>query len=393
MSDYPAHLLIRGDARRLPIASGSVHCVVTSPPYYNLRDYGSASQIGLESTPDAFVAAMVTVFREVWRVLRDDGVVFLNIGDSYANDTKWGGSGSGPTTKNYTSGLGGYVGQKAKRNTGLKPKDRMFIPHRVAIALQADGWYARDEIIWHKRAPMPESVNDRTTKSHEIVFLLAKRERYFYDAEAIREVGCGRLDRSPGSRGRLGSQGWKSTPLNESDGRNARSVWTLSNTPCDLAHFATMPEGLAERCIKAGTSAYGCCPSCGSPWIRITERSTITREHPNDFVKRTGEAGTGNSCSNSVAGTSVKTLGWQPTCSCPAADPVACTVFDPFSGAGTTGLVANRLGRRYLGTDLSLDYLQMSRRRIADGLRPVSKLDGVKTVAPLPGQLDLFGEA
>lgn len=168
--------ILHGDAleqlRALP--DNSAHCCVTSPPYFGLRDYGVPGQIGLEASVEEYVARLVEVFAEVRRVLRDDGTLWLNLGDSYANDTKWGGNGSGPDSKNYTSGLGGYVGQKAKRHTGLKPKDLIGVPWRVAFALQAAGWWLRSDIIWAKPNPMPESVTDRPTRSHEYLFLLAK---------------------------------------------------------------------------------------------------------------------------------------------------------------------------------------------------------------------------
>ena len=177
--------ILQGDCREIlkTISDQSVNCCVTSPPYFGLRDYGVAGQIGLEQTPQEFVDQMVAVFREVRRVLRDDGTLWLNLGDSYANDAKWGGS-SGEKNAYCTTGGEGF---RSRRSTGLKPKDLIGIPWRVAFALQADGWYLRQDIIWHKPNPMPESVTDRCTKAHEYVFLLTKSARYYYDADAIAE--------------------------------------------------------------------------------------------------------------------------------------------------------------------------------------------------------------
>jgi DNA modification methylase len=256
--------ILVGDVRTklAELVNQSIDCVVTSPPYFGLRDYGTARweggiedcdhlldattctlcgahcidhQIGLEATPNEYVTTMVDVFRDVWRVLKDNGTLWLNIGDSYANDTKWGGSGSGPTSKNYTSGLGGCIGQKAKRNTGLKPKDLMMIPARVAIALQNDGWYLRQDIIWHKLNPLPEPTKDRCTKSHEYIFLLSKSPSYYFDYAAIKEPVVG-----------------KSNGM-----RHRRSVWSIATQSFKDAHFATFPPDLIAPCITAG------CPQGG----------------------------------------------------------------------------------------------------------------------------------
>lgn len=197
-------MLIQGDARRIPLKDGSVQCVVTSPPYWGLRDYGVAGQLGLERTPEEYIGVMLEVFREVKRVLREDGTLWLNMGDSYSNDTKWGGKSGG---KNAHSALGGYQGQRVRwgndcdpkrgvaalgqpfqANPGpFKPKDLVGMPWMLALALRADGWYLRSDIIWSKPNPMPESVTDRPTKAHEYIFLLSKSQRYYYDAEAILE--------------------------------------------------------------------------------------------------------------------------------------------------------------------------------------------------------------
>ncbi len=292
--------------RGLP--DGMAQTCVTSPPYYGLRDYGHVGQIGLEETPDAYVARLVDVFREVRRVLRDDGTLWLNLGDSYAAQ---GGAHGGRDDNQRGVGAKrlhaeGAGDQAARRPAqGCKPKDLLGIPWMVAFALRADGWYLRSAIVWHKPNPMPESVRDRPTSSYENVFLLSKRASYYYDAAAIAEPadfpGDDRHNRTDarkvsdpmcadgGSRARTGNP----TGLT----RNARNVWTIATQPYRGAHFATMPPDLAERCIKAGS-------------------------RPGD------------------------------------------TVLDPFGGAGTTGLVADRLGRSATLIELNPEYARLARERI-----------------------------
>lgn len=206
--------------------SGTFQCCVTSPPYYSLRNYQVDGQIGLEQTPHQYVAQLVAVFQEVRRVLRDDGTLWLNLGDSYANDTKWGGASGGK----HAAALHGNTGiGRTKRHTGAKAKDLLMIPARVALALQADGWWLRSAIVWHKPNVMPESVKDRPTSSYEMVYLFAKAEQYFYDADAIREP----------------------------PGRNCRNVWSINTKPFRDSHFAVMPPEVAQRCILAGCPAGG----------------------------------------------------------------------------------------------------------------------------------------
>ncbi len=244
----------------------SVHTCVTSPPYFGLRDYGHEGQIGLEDTPDAFVAKLVEVFREVRRVLRDDGTLWLNIGDSYAGTGKSGGGAQGKRWETAGADTCGPRGGKWKpAPQGLKSKDLIGIPWRVAFALQADGWYLRQDIIWHKPNPMPESVRDRCTKAHEYVFLLSKGPRYYFDADAIKEPSAestiARLaqptlaeqagsTRVPGkTNGNMKAVG--------GDMRNKRSVWTVTTKPYKGAHFATFPPDLIEPCILAGAPVGG----------------------------------------------------------------------------------------------------------------------------------------
>ena len=300
----------------------SVNCCVTSPPYWGLRDYGVSGQLGLEPTPEAYVAKMVDVFREVRRVLRDDGTLWLNLGDSYANPP----SGQAQRAINGQGGdygRGGFPKSEAHvgklRHSippGLKPKDLVGIPWRVAFALQADGWYLRQDIIWAKPNPMPESVTDRCTKSHEYVFLLSKSAKYFYDAEAVKEAAETKPHARGGTHEALGGpmdRGGHSQydAAHQSrvwgDGtRNRRSVWQISTRPYKGAHFATFPPALIEPCIKAGC-------------------------------------------------------------------PVGGTVLDPFGGSGTTGRVANDLGRNAVLCELNPKYVDLIRERLTAPAKPVKK--------------------
>ncbi len=357
-------MLVVADARRLPLRDACVQCVVTSPPYFGLRDYGAPKQIGLESSPDMYVAALVDVFRDVRRVLVADGTLWLNLGDSYN---------AHPGQRRTTDKVGPKQETNAGSNTtgsrnvvGLAAKQLLMIPARVALALQADGWYLRSDIIWAKPNPMPESVTDRPTKSHEYLFLLTKSERYYYNAAAIAEpVSIAMLDQMAQGYDGLGLKDYESAGVQnpssvkariianarrkneQSDDRrkagfndrwdsaeerrrelqqngkyseldrsamrfggapgaptrNRRTVWTIPTMPYAGAHFATMPEALVEPCILAG------CPLGG-------------------------------------------------------------LVFDPFVGSGTVGAVAERLGRRWVGTDLNPAYHELAKERTAQrGLR------------------------
>ncbi len=298
--------ILKGDCRDVlaTLPDESVHCVVTSPPYFGLRDYGVEVQIGLEPAPEDFIDEMVAVFREVRRVLRTDGTCWVNLGDSYANDGKWGGHTGGKHAKAlHASPIG-----RNKRYTGLKPKDLCGIPWRVALALQADGWWLRRDIIWHKVNPMPENVWDRCTTTHEYVFHLTRSQDYFYDANAIKEPVTGNAHargnginpkaQEPGSgiRQNASFSGAVNGLVNE---RNKRSVWTIVSEPFPEAHFATFPPALVEPCILAG------CPAGG-------------------------------------------------------------TVLDPFGGAGTTGMVAARLHRNAILIELNPEYAEIAERRIAN---------------------------
>jgi DNA modification methylase len=357
-------VIIRADARQIPLVDGCVQTCVTSPPYFGLRDYGTArweggdagcdhkklsqgrptwgagstqsstlsgkptndnhdkeahykdtcgkcgatridAQIGLEPTPDAYVASLVAVFAEVWRVLRDDGTVWINIGDSYASSGPASGAG-----KQHTN-VGSVNGPVRYAPPGLKPKDLIGIPWRVALALQAAGWYLRSDIIWHKLNPMPESVTDRPTKAHEYIFLLSKSSTYYYDAAAIAEpVACSEAVQRVKNRARNEQRGkgdqagvyharGVAAPFsNWKDTRNKRSVWTIPTKPFKGAHFATFPPALVETCLLAGA-------------------------RPGDVV------------------------------------------LDPFCGSGTVGLVARQYAMRFVGCDLNAQYTRMAHARVS----------------------------
>ena len=347
----------------------SVHCCVTSPPYWGLRDYGVEGQFGMERTPEEYVAKMTAVFHEVWRVLRDDGTLWLNLGDSYFSDTK--GSG-GPSAKQDSNAGSRYGNRHFERTNGLKPKDLIGIPWRVAFALQADGWYLRQDIIWSKPNPMPESVRDRCTKAHEYVFLLSKSSRYYYDAEAVKEESVypddNRKERQKPEdyAAMMGDSGQLRAVINPSNARtypyrNRRSVWTITPKPYRGAHFAVMPPDLAELCILAGTSKRGCCPACGKPWERVVDKANPKgrrdRGGPNDGPRDAG-------IWSGLAGTrEYTTVGWQPGCKCSAGLPVPCTVLDPFGGSGTTGYIASRNGCRAVMIELNPKYAKLAHDR------------------------------
>jgi DNA modification methylase len=361
--------ILTGDAltmlRTLPDAS--VHCCVTSPPYWGLRDYGQDDQLGLEATPDEYVARMVGVFGEVRRVLRDDGTLWLNLGDSYGNP-----SAGRNDTDHRADGRPGAMSSKhtgTTKHTGnnIKPKDLVGIPWRVAFALQADGWYLRSDIIWAKPNPMPESVTDRPTKSHEYLFLLTKSARYYYDAEAIKEVlqttphapGNKKLDASRNDHNQM-EKVWGC------DGRrNRRTVWTVPTQPYTGAHFAVFPPKLIEPCIRAGTSQRGACRRCGAPWVRVVETESHCKNKRGTFPS-SNRANLQGPQQGSVSCTT-KTLRWDDTCEClERLDTQPCTVLDPFLGSGTTAAVAKSLGRNYIGIELNPEYVELAKKRLTE---------------------------
>jgi DNA modification methylase len=384
-------LFVQADARELPQADDSVHCCVTSPPYWGLRDYGHAGQIGLEPTLAEYLAVMVGVFREVRRVLRPDGTLWLNMGDGYSGSGNLEGASDRAHCLSARQILAHpkLTGTGSAKRTGLKPKDLMMQPHRLAIALQDDGWYVRMDNVWAKPNPMPESVTDRPTKSHEYVFLLSKSERYYYDAEAVRERA--RNDRTDnvafGPRPPKGYPGHindrrraSGVVADNSGGRNLRSVWTMTTRPCKEAHFATFPIDLPLRCIKAGTSERGCCPTCGGPWKRIVERTAMVLERS----ERTHEFGRTRTSGNMVSPPTSKTITWLPTCKCPAHEPVPCTVLDPFGGAATTALAAHELGRHCVIVERKAEYIDIGRTRLANHRPRTTRVRRVKVARPHP---------
>lgn len=350
--------LYQGDVveclRTLP--ADSVQCCVTSPPYWGLRDYGVDGQIGLEPTPELYVARMVEVFREVRRVLREDGTCWVNMGDGYAGARPFDGRGETDSRRRDDAA----IPRSDVACDGLKPKDLIGMPWRLALALQADGWWLRSDIIWAKPNPMPESVTDRPTKAHEYVFLLTKSARYFWDGEAVRESpkprNAGRMVAPSKHESNVGGNGYvqRKEQYSEIKGANRRDVWEIATKPCPEAHFATFPPELPERCVKAGTSEKGCCPACGAPWERVVKRRAMVL----DRTDRTHSMGRTRSSGTMLEPPHATTTGWRPTCSCPPADPVPCTVLDPFMGSGTTAVVAYRMGRRAVGVELSGEYLE-----------------------------------
>lgn len=373
-----------------------IQCVVTSPPYWGLRDYGVAGQIGLEPTPAEYIRIVVEVFRQVRRVLRDDGTLWLNVGDTYSQDTKWGGY-SGEI--NQRTADGGYRSARNLRtNSGCKAKELVGVPWRLAFALSDDGWYLRSELIWNKLAPMPESVNDRVTRAHEHVFLfskehqnfflMTKKPKYFYDAVAIQER-CSENTHSRGSGlnpkavagdravGTKQNASFAAATNGEVEFRNARSVWVLPPESYKGAHFAVMPKELARRCIQAGTSEHGACPGCGAPWRRKIKKMRVPTRPGRD--SKVGKADAQNvetmgwNRPTAVGNrdprrhiTRTETVGWTATCRCGRTDTVPCLVLDPFAGAGTTLLVARRLGCRGVGIELNPEYAEQARQRIID---------------------------
>lgn len=386
------------NALDLPIGDKSVHMIATSPPYWGLRSYDTGDQkhaeLGAEPLHDClawargdapcgacYVCNMRTWAREMWRVLRDDGVMFLNLGDSYAAQ---GGSCWPAPTNTGNKAAGGSHRVNNKPLPGLKPKDLTGIPWRVALALQADGWYLRSDIIWAKPNPMPESVTDRPTKAHEYVFLLTKSARYYWDAEAVREGladstladsrnGTGRHtqgleyskyydEKSPDKAGAALPSWYRGkTFVNPESGRNLRTVWNIATAPYSGTHYATWPPALVDRMVKAGSSERGVCPECGKPWERITERGAAVNrpDNPNDVLPYTadGVGNNGNGATTLHKMRQIETTGWRPTCTHDAA-PVPAIVLDPFCGSGTTLMIARQLGRIGLGFDLSLKYLE-----------------------------------
>ncbi len=384
----------------------SVHCICTSPPYYGLRDYGLEPVIwepvryapmtgvpemtqpawrgclGLEPNPALYIGHLVQVFREAKRVLRADGTFWLNLGDSYASGNR--------KTRDADKKLDARgMDMRPADPLGIKPKDLMGIPWRVALALQADGWWLRSDIVWEKSNAMPESVMDRPTRSHEMIFLFSKSQKYFYDHIAVMEPANSQQSAQAGSFRRSASKRAQCIPgqsagthrpdrpatVFANDVRNRRDVWTVPTQPFKGAHFAVFPPDLVDPMIRAGTSEKGVCPICGTPWIRVIER-----EHGDAPASYNGSSfHTGKTrvarepLANVGAGprtTLLHTAGWQPGCHCDTAglgcEAVPAVVLDPFGGSGTVAIAAEALGRDWRLIEANPEYAAMAEARIRE---------------------------
>ncbi len=407
------------------------HSVVTSPPFFGLRAYDSGrevwpdgweGQLGAEPTPDLYIEHLILIMREVRRVLRPDGVFWLNIGDSFARN---GGVPGGGNRALHMEGKQTRM-LKVPTGTGLKPLDMVLVPSLLALAARADGWYVRSMAIWVKGVsfsdeyngnPMPESVNGwrwerhkvktdtqrlecsgcpkcsandgyvlrkgswRPTDSYEFVLMLTKTGSYFCDREAVLESSV-----YPSGESRSGGNGHKSLNAGSrtteglhnkewvgNGGRNIRSVWMFPTAPGKFKHYAAFPPRLPEICIRAATSEKGCCPVCGAPWARVIDKGLTAHDGATQTDYPTGSTASRLALLRQAAQdrgeeyvNSVQTIGWRATCSCPPADPIPCRVLDPFSGAGTTAMVAERLGVDSFNIDTSAEYIALSEERLAD---------------------------
>lgn len=390
---HPGHVL--DSLRAMP--EKSVHCVVTSPPYWGLRDYGLPPSpwgdgwsgcLGLEPDPRDFVKHIVEVFAEVWRVLRDDGTLWLNFGDSYA---RTGGKGS---HRGATSILKDrkIASEQLMRNGvpdvwALQSKSLIGIPWRVAFAMAESSWILRSEVIWHKRSAMPESVGDRPTRAHEHIFLFAKQSKYYFDSLGASEPA------SANSRPRGSGKGKKNTTRAEGgknndsfnaarpglvEMRNMRTVWTLSTEMLKEKHFAAFPSKLVERCLKAGISIGGVCEACGAPRHRVIESERVptrpggaskchnprpSQHDESPYLDHTGAVVGNRDPERHV--TKKTTVGWRHGCECAGPAGIARpVVLDPFAGSGTTLLVAMAMGCDAVGLELNPAYIEIAKRRI-----------------------------
>ncbi len=378
----------------------SIQCCATSPPYYALRDYklpdsewgdGWGGCLGLEPNPEMYIAHLVEVFSEVKRVLRDDGLLWVVMGDSYNNrsvarpSSHQGGLGfdNESISRSWADGTKLGLTRLSLSHGGMKEKDLIGIPWMLAFALRSSGWYLRSDVIWAKKNGMPGSQKDRCTSSHEYVFMFAKSRRYYYDDVAIREPDQGKdhnhrnvLDGQPSLEPTNGlmtaHQGIRTENGRNGTGRTKRDVWWLPVQPFPDAHFAVFPLKLIEPMVLAG-SANQACSICGAPWKRIVERGKMEWYEGPKRESRIESAIEGTSLSRThLSGTMTKapttttttTTGWEPTCDHDDGEGRS-VVLDPFAGAGTTGIVALKYGRHFIGIDLSEKYVEMARNRIA----------------------------
>ena len=331
-----------GTLAELP--ESSVHMVMTSPPYYGLRDYSVDGQIGLEESLDEYIEELVGVFREVRRVLRPDGSAWLNLGDSYD---------------------GG--------------KNKMLVPHRVAIALQDDGWIVRNDVTWAKPNPMPQSVKDRLNDTTEQVFHLVPNRKYWYDLDAIREPhterSIERMSEGPvnaDTDGRGTNDDLNPDQLCDPAGKNPGDVFEVTTKPFPEAHFAVYPPELVETPLKA-TCPDTVCADCGSPYERQVDHEKIPLDElpesnpnyrPNTYARYSGVGEDRNDASEKRTLPARETTGWEPTCDCGTDATESGITLDPFAGAGTTCLVAKQHGRRFIGVDLNEEYVAMAQKRL-----------------------------
>jgi len=328
----------------------SINTCITSPPYWGLRNYGDDKQLGLEDTPEEYVDNLVKVFKEVKRVLRNDGTVWLNLGDCFLSNKQLG-----------------------------------LIPFKVAIALQQDNWILRQDIIWHKPNPMPESVRDRCTKAHEYIFLLSKSTKYYFDNEAIKEDSVTSTKQQIKKRNkfyRKNAKGTEEKYLKQNfandkykdkvfQKRNKRSVWTITTKPFKRAHFATFPMDLIEPCVLAGCPEKVCI-DCGTPYQRITSRKSDPLKVNDSTLDRYGNGKAG--VHRKIGGQYYKwlsenpliTVGWEKQCSCETNETKSGTVLDHFAGSGTTGIVANNHNRNAVLIELNAEYIEIARERIEE---------------------------
>lgn len=335
-------------------------------------------QLGLEPSLDDFLTNMVTIFREVRRVLRDDATLWLNIGDSYS-------AGGRKTQAGDKLHEARGIGYRVPAEEGIKAKDMLGVPWALAFALRADGWYLRQEIIWHKPSPMPESARDRCTKGHEHIFLLTKRRDYFYDQDGERLESKLAVDwetynklcddsseswypRVSGDAGDGETKHGNMARVAHPNGSNLRTVWTLPTEAYKGAHFAAFPKRLPERCVKLGTSAIGCCSKCGEPWTRIVKRERYATRKGAGAKADDGTVDANRDTQRHC--TRRQTTGFEQQCECGEVDVVPCAVLEPFAGTGTVLDACSLLGRRSIGIEINPEYCEQIRRRVIDG-RPL----------------------